>query len=202
MRGTAPTATIAAMVDSAEVTTKTPATYEDVLAAPEDRVAELIDGTLYTHARPRLIHARIAMALSRATAELEHGQGSIGGWSFVTEPELHAGRDVLVPDLAAWRIARFPAAQLHTAAITVMPDWVGEILSPSTARLDHVLKLPRYAAAGVDWAWLVDPTGRTIEVLARDGLRWIVEGAFGMEPTARGPPFEAIELPVARLWGG
>ena len=84
------------------------------------------------------------------------------------EPELHLVGDTLVPDLAGWRRERLPSLP-DAPAVTLAPDWVCEILSPSTERIDRVKKLPAYAHHGVGHAWLINPTTRTLEVFRRDG---------------------------------
>ncbi len=114
-----------------------PATYADLQAVPEHLVAEIIDGALETHPRPRPRHAVVAAEL---TAELVppfgRGRGGPGGWIFMVEPELHLGTQVVVPDIAGWRRSRLPT-EPETAFIETPPDWVCEILSPSTTRIDR-----------------------------------------------------------------
>src|SRR2546425_3772190 len=91
------------------VSTKRRATYADIERLPENIVGEILNGVLYTHARPATPHAR---AQSRIESELDgpfdRGRGGPGGWLIVTEPELHfpSGSDqddVIVPDLAGWQ---------------------------------------------------------------------------------------------------
>ena len=72
------------------------------------------------------------------------GTDGPGGWVILYEPELHLGGNVMVPDLGGWHRERMPDLQ-GAAWSEVPPDWVLEILSPSTFRLDRMLKLPRYA---------------------------------------------------------
>ena len=84
------------------------------------------------------------------------------------EPELHLGADVLVPDLAGWRRERMSEIpDVHFFEIA--PDFCCEILSPSTARLDRVRKLPVYAEHLVGHVWLVDPLAQSLEVFVLDG---------------------------------
>ena len=78
------------------------------------------------------------------------------------------------------------------------PDLVVEVLSPSTARMDRLLKLNRYAAAGVSEYWLVDPAVRTIEFLVNGGEQFVVhaqDGGSWMSPAVAG-----IELDIDALW--
>ena len=133
------------------------ATYEDLLQVPEHLVAEIVNGRLVTHPRPAPRHLR---ASSRLGGELDgpfdQGRGGPGGWWILDEPELHLGPQVLVPDLAGWQRERMPSLP-ETAWFELAPDWVCEVMSPSTARIDRVEKLPIYAAAGVGHVWHIDP---------------------------------------------
>jgi len=82
------------------------------------------------------------------------GSGGPGGWWILGEPELHFGEQVVVPDLAGWRRERLPAMPA-AAFFSLAPDWVCEVLSPSTGRIDRGRKLRIYAEAGVAHAWFV-----------------------------------------------
>ena len=105
----------------------------------------------------------------------------------------------MVPDLAGWRRERLPAIP-EEAFFTLAPDWVCEVLSPSTQKNDRSRKLRIYAEAGVAHAWLVDPVERTLEVLRlRDGA-WTIVGVCVDSDVVRIHPFEALELELGRLW--
>jgi Uma2 family endonuclease len=176
------------------------ATYEDVLSAPEHKVAEILDGELFLSPRPAPRHA---VACSRLGVMLggpfDQGTGGPGGWWILDEPELHLGEQILVPDLAGWRRERLPAMP-EEAYFTLAPDWVCEVLSPATERIDRSRKLRIYAAAGVAHAWLVNPVERTLEVLRlREGAWTIVAVATDQDPV-RIEPFAAVELRLAGLW--
>ena len=133
------------------------ATYDDVLNAPEHKVAEILDGELFLSPRPAPRHAVASSALGMAIGGVRStGTGGPGGWWILDEPELHFGDDVVVPDLAGWRRERMPAIP-DAAFFTLAPDWVCEVLSPSTERIDRGRKLRIYAEAGVAHAWLVNP---------------------------------------------
>ncbi len=175
------------------------ATYDDVLNAPEHQVAEILDGELFLSPRPRPRHA---VASSRLTMELrpfDDEGGTPGGWWVLDEPELHLGEHVVVPDLGGWRRERLPAIP-DAAWFELAPDWVCEVLSPSTERIDRQRKLRIYAAASVGHAWLVNPAERTLEVLRlRDGA-WTILAVHAGDELVRAEPFEALELDLARLW--
>ena len=176
------------------------ATYEDLLVAPRDKVAEIIDGQLRLFPRPALPDAAAASALGEELGPpFKRGRGGPGGWILLDEPELHLGADVLVPDLAGWRRERLPVLPAEPF-IELAPDWVCEVLSASTAATDRADKLPIFARERVGHAWLVDPTQRTLEVLRLDGSRWVLLGVFKDQAAVRAEPFEAFELQLATLW--
>lgn len=178
-----------------------PATYEDLLRVPDHLVAEIVGGELYTSPRPAPRHSQAAGAVhSRLFRAFHEGDGGPGGWWILGEPELHLGDDVLVPDLGGWRRERMPSIP-ETAAITLAPDWVCEVISPSTAALDRVRKMPAYAAHEVQHAWLVDPIARTLEVFEWDHHRWILVATHEGDEKVKAVPFEAIEIDLLVLWG-
>jgi Uma2 family endonuclease len=176
-----------------------PATYEDLLALPENVVGQIIDGELIALPRPALRHARVATTLSaQLDGPFDRGTGGPGGWLFLIEPELHFGADVVVPDLAAWRRERL--AEVPDAPwLELAPDWVCEVLSPSTASLDRVKKMRVYARERVGWYWILDPAARTLEVfrLGEEGS-YVVDAAFDGAALVRARPFDASELEIAR----
>lgn len=179
-----------------------PASYQDVLDAPEHLVAELIAGELYTHPRPAPSHAAAASVLGMDIGSpFQRGRGGPGGWWIVDEPELHLHEDVLVPDLAGWRRARMPE-QPKTAYYELSPDWVCEVLSPSTARVDRVLKVPLYARERIAHVWLVNPADQTLEVLRLDGESYRLIATHGGPALVRAEPFAAVELELGALWAG
>lgn len=177
------------------------ATYADIEALPEHVTGELIDGVLYTQARPAGPHLIVASGLATALdGPFGLGVNGPGGWIFIYEPELHFGGDVLVPDLAAWRIERLPLASRREKFFTIVPDWVCEVASPSTSMRDRRVKAPLYARAGVTHLWLVEPVEGRIEAYERRDERWLVAGTWGDDTDARIPPFDAAQLDLARLW--
>jgi Uma2 family endonuclease len=176
------------------------ATYQDVLDAPEEKVAEIIDGELVLSPRPALRHANFSSGLGTDLGgPFQRGRSGPGGWILLDEPELHFGRNILVPDLAGWRRERLPQVP-DAPFLTLAPDWVCEVLSPATAGRDRTRKLPIYAREKVGHVWLADPALRTLEVLALVDERWSLVAAFLGDEKVRAPPFEAVELELAPLW--
>jgi len=177
-----------------------PATYQDILHLPENVVGEIIDGDLIVSPRPAPQHALASSSLGIGIGgPFGHGRGGPGGWLILDEPELHLDPHILVPDLAGWRRERMPALP-DTAWFTVAPDWVCEVLSPSTAIVDRTRKQDIYREHSVPWLWFVDPTARTIEVLSRTEHGWMVAGTFGGEGEKRIPPFDAVAIDIGLLW--
>lgn len=176
------------------------ATYEDVLAAPAHRVAEIVNGTLITSPRPAPRHSRASSTLGiKIGGAFDLGSGGPGGWWILDEPELHLGRDVMVPDLAGWRRDRLPRLP-EESHFSLSPDWVCEVLSDSSRRHDRAVKMPLYASHGVAHLWLVDPVAHTLEAFSLEGHRWVLVGSYVDEDVVRATPFESLELALAPLW--
>ena len=179
------------------------ATYQDLLDAPENLVAELIDGELLLSPQPRMGHQVAASMLVAILIDaFQRRRAGANGWLIVAEPELHLAREqrVLVPDLAGWRRERTAAIEMDHAAVEVVPDWICEVLSPSTSRLDRLRKLPLYAEHGVAWVWLLDPLARSLEIYRREPEGYLLPGAHGDEAKLHAAPFDAIELDLKELW--
>jgi Uma2 family endonuclease len=177
-----------------------PATYADIEALPPNVVGEIIFGVLHTHPRPAPRHG---IATDELRVELGNqfgrGRGGSGGWLFMIEPELHLGPHVVVPDVAGWkreRLTPFP----ETAFIETPPDWLAEVLSPSTQAVDRTDKLAVYAEFGVGHCWYVDPIAKTLEVLALTGGKWLLAATFKDADSVTAPPFEAHTFPLDVLW--
>lgn len=179
-----------------------PATLADLEALPDNVIGEIIDGELHVQPRPATPHAQASSTLGGVLiGPFRLGKGGPGGWIILDEPELHLGRlpDVLVPDLAGWRREKLPERPA-TSAINIAPNWVCEVLSPSTALKDRGKKLPIYAREGVDHVWLIDPEVKSLDVLRRNGDVWTIVGTFGEDERVRAEPFDAVELDLSILW--
>jgi Uma2 family endonuclease len=168
---------------------------------PEHVVGEILDGELVVSPRPGPDNANAASVLAGALGpSFQFGDGGPGGWWILVEPELHLGEDVLVPDLAGWRrerMAELPKEAFFTAA----PDWVCEVVSPNTARMDRTRKRNTYARAGVSHLWLVEPEAETLELFELETGRWVLSAVHGENEVVRASPFEAVPLKLGRLWG-
>jgi Uma2 family endonuclease len=176
------------------------ATYEDLCKVPDHLVAQIIHGQLITLPRPAPKHARAASIMGgKLVPTYDEGNNGPGGWWMLFEPELHLGPHILVPDLAGWRRERMPTLP-DKAYFELAPDWVCEVLSPSTAQMDRVDKLSIYAAHGVAHAWLVDPDAQTLEILALHEDHWRLERAYKAADEVCAPPFEAISFSLASFW--
>lgn len=175
-------------------------------ALPAHLKGEIIDGELHVQPRPRPRDARVIKRLGRFLSSADDGDGvdrGAGGWFILIEPGIElAGAREIAPDLAGWRRTTLPDLDLD-APITTRPDWVCEVLSPGNTRLVISKKQGAYAAAGVEWLWLVnpDPQARVVQVQRlNDSRQWLIHSTASEEATVRLPPFEEIELPLQRLW--
>lgn len=177
------------------------ATYEDLYSLPENVVGEILGGELFAHPRPAPRHS---LAASMIGAELirgfgSRGTGGNGNWWILDEPECHLGKDVVVPDLAGWRkntLTKIP----DTAWIDIRPDWVCEVISPSTAQYDRGIKREIYAREEVGHYWIVDPVEKIIEVFAlKDGF-WLLAATATNDQQIALVPFETMPFDLSSLW--
>lgn len=176
------------------------ATYEDVLNAPDHMIAEIIAGQLQLQPRPAGRHAAVTSALGEELGPpFKRGQGGPGGWLILDEPELHLDQDILVPDLAGWKRERLPGIG-DEAYFVIAPDWLCEVLSPSSEKRDRTAKLRIYAREGISYVWLINPAQRTLEVLRLHEGKWLALGAYSDDDKVRTEPFEAFELNLGILW--
>ncbi|HEY4059515.1 MAG TPA: Uma2 family endonuclease [Kofleriaceae bacterium] len=185
---------------SGDVRTKHPATYKDVLRAPENQVAELIGRTLYLSPRPKGPQASVAAYLgANLITRFGSGGGGRNRWLILAEPELHLGQRVVVPDLAGWKRRRMNEVPLGHK-FTIVPDWVCEIASPGTATHDRHNKMPLYAEAGVKHVWLITPLPKMLEVYRLVKQQWVFIGTHVGNERVRAEPFDDALLSLSRLW--
>jgi len=177
-------------------------TIDDLDALPSGVKGEIIEGVLYTMTRPRGAHQRVMRFVAgRVGDPFDDGRGGPGGWWILPEPGIElANTPEISPDLAGWRRERLSTLP-EDEPIRVVPDWVCEILSPSTRRHDLLIKKPYYARVGVSHHWIVDRDARTVTVYRLESGRWLELGVFGDDREARMEPFDAVPIDVASFWG-
>ena len=180
---------------------KKKATYDDLLNIAENTTGEIINGELIVTPRPSRRHLYTESALgNKIGPPYQFGEGGgPGGWIILIEPEIGFGEDILVPDLAGWREGRYPEEEPHNW-ISVCPDWVCEVLSPSTQRTDKMEKMPVYARYGVPHLWLIDPIAKTLDVFQLKAGEWVVAGLYVEGTQVRAAPFAEIEIDLNDLW--
>ncbi|HEX6277027.1 MAG TPA: Uma2 family endonuclease, partial [Polyangiaceae bacterium] len=155
----------------------------------------------YTMPRPRGAHQWTILHVgSRVGSPFGDGRGGPGGWWILPEPGIELpNTPEISPDLAGWRRERMPSLP-ENEPIRVVPDWVCEILSPSTQRHDLLIKKPYYARVGVAFHWLIDRSARTLTAYRLESGRWLELGVYGDEREARIEPFDAVALDVSSFW--
>ena len=181
------------------------ATAADLAYLDPERGWEILGGEIVEKAAPTWNHGRVqSRVVSHVGPPFDRrpgGSDGPGGWWVVVEVDIEFDlHDIIRPDIAGWRRERVPEAP-EGFPVRIRPDWVCEVLSPSTARRDLGAKRRLLHAHEVPWYWTVDPVAQFVQV-----LRWTSEG-YLVEATAEPgehvglPPFEAVELDVGRLFG-
>ena len=175
-------------------------TYADLEALPAHLTGELIAGELLVHPRPAPRHSNALASLGDLVrGPFQRGRGGPGGWWILPEPEVHLEADVLVPDLGGFRRSRLPTLAA-TAYLALAPDWVGEVLSPSTEAYDRGLKMGTYARHRVPHVWLLDGLEQTLETYQNDAGVMRPAGRWQGAGRARIAPFDEVELDLGELW--
>jgi Uma2 family endonuclease len=176
-------------------------TLADLDALPPSVVGEIIEGVLYTMTKPRMPHQRATRAIGGGIGgPFDDARGGPGGWWIVVEPGIELpNTPEISPDVAGWRRERMPVMPADEP-IRMVPDWVCEILSPTTKRHDLLVKLPYYAKVGVPYLWVVDLEARAVTAQRLEAGRWLTLGVYGDETEARIEPFDVVPLDVARWW--
>jgi Uma2 family endonuclease len=153
-----------------------PATPHDLVGPKGQEVRqevrqEVIDGVSIPKEQGSRTHAAIHAQLVTQLDSLG------GGWHLASSPEIElAAHQVYLPDLAGWRTSTMPTLP-HERTVLVPPDWVCEILSPTTTERDLGPKHAHYCAAGVGHYWIIDPTYSTLLVLRNIGKAFVVAAA-------------------------
>jgi len=176
--------------------------YTQLEALPKNMTGQIVNNRLIAMPRPTVPHCLARSVLGAdILPSYQYGRGGPGGWWIIDEPEVHFIRDieVVVPDIAGWRKERMPRPP-RTHRCEIVPDWVCEIASPSTAKLDRTEKMPLYAKYGVRYLWLVDPLLKTLEVYElRDGC-WLNIKNYKDNDAVSAVPFNEIVIQLDDLW--
>lgn len=154
----------------------------------------LAPGTLHVVQRPSKRLRRAAETI-RDQLGAEAQVGGRSSWLFELEPEVRFEGRVLDPDLAGWRMASVPGER----PFAVRPDWVCELVSPTTAITDVRVKLPAYAACGIPFIWFVDPELRLLQVFVPEKGQPMLVATASEEDIILLPPFD-VDLSPVRWW--
>jgi Uma2 family endonuclease len=176
-------------------------TLADLDALPPGIVGEIIEGVLYTMTKPRMRHQRATLRIGSGVGDpFDMGRGGPGGWWIVPEPGIELpSTPEISPDVAGWRRERMPEMPVDEP-IRLVPDWVCEILSPTTRRHDMLRKQPYYARVGVAFLWLVDIDARVLTAHRLESSGWHIIGTYSDETEVRIAPFDAVPLNVTDWW--
>lgn len=194
------------MALSAQTPTPRTATLEDFLAIPKaERFHEILDGGLVRKAMPSGLHGVVQRRLGGLLGSYDEGNsgpgGQSGGWWIMSEVEIQLeGRSQLVrPDIAGWRIDRMPEVP-DTFPLTLRPDWVCEVVSPSDPARDTVIKFRDYARAGIPHYWMVDLAAQLVTCLRLSGEHYLVDVEASQSERFCAEPFLNAEISVAQLF--
>lgn len=175
--------------------------YEELCALPENVIGEIINGELIVSPRPAPKHANSASGLTGILREYyQYGRnGGPGGWWILIEPQIEFPEKVVVPDIAGWKKSKMPSLP-DKAYFNLAPDWVCEVLSPSTARYDRISKLQVYANNGITDYWILDPVGKVLETYSLEKGGYKVGPAFSGNDIVKTSPFSDFEFDLGDLW--
>lgn len=136
-------------------------TIEDIYALPEGQRAELIDGQIYDMAPPSRTHQKILGAIYRKIADyIDAHQGTCEVNIAPFAVFLNDDINYVEPDISVV----CDSSKLDDKGCNGAPDWIVEIVSPSTKRMDYMVKLFKYRNSGVKEYWIVDESKNRITV--------------------------------------
>lgn len=138
-------------------------TEEDYYNLPENVRAELIDGQIYYMAAPGRIHQEIlGFLFNTIFNHINSGNGSCKVYPapFAVKLFEHDDKTVVEPDITVI----CDPNKLTDRGCTGAPDWIVEIISPTTSSHDYVRKLNLYMDAGVREYWIVNPIDQSVYV--------------------------------------
>ena len=145
-----------------EETYKETYTIDDIYALPDGERAELIDSQIYYLATPSRTHQRILFSLSRKIADYIDSKGGNCEVDIAPFAVFLNNDDVnyVEPDISVI----CDPSKLDEKGCYGAPDWIIEIVSPTSRQMDYYKKLFKYRTAGVREYWIVDPTKELVMV--------------------------------------
>jgi Uma2 family endonuclease len=181
-----------------------PATLADLLALPDEGHGyEIIDGELVEKETSAEHSKTQASVVGRLMHRYQRQQGGRwpGGWWFGTEPLIAfpGVANPLRPDVVGWRREKAPTYPTGKV-ISVVPDWICEILSTNFTN-DTIKKKRYYHQARVGHYWLIEPVQETLQVYRWDPVGYTEILSVERDAVVRAEPFEATEIPVGIFFG-
>ena len=172
-------------------------TYEDYKHTPEDKRYELLDGELIMVLAPRTAHQRtsrdILIPINTFVAESDLGEVFIAPCDVVL-----SDTDVVQPDLLF--VSKERSHTINEDNIRGAPDLVIEILSPSRAQRDRMLKRTLYALHGVPEYWQADTDAKIAMVLTLDNGEYKVAGIYGEGQMLVSPLLQGFTLDIDKIF--
>jgi Uma2 family endonuclease len=174
-------------------------TWDDFVMLDEDDLRELIDGELVEVEVPTGIHEFIvAMLVHRLMGwALPRRAGFALASGFKVRITNRRG---VMPDVQFFRAGSRDAERRPQGLVGGHPDLVVEVVSPSSARYDRVIKLRYYASIGVPEYWIIDPGARTLERLVLREQTYLIAEVASDDDVLRPQSFEELEIPLSELW--
>jgi Uma2 family endonuclease len=174
-------------------------TQETQALIEEYNFDEFIDGKVIANSRPTSKHQRIVHRLGTWLDQFETKLVDPEGWWILPEVEILFYRNKLIPDLSGWRKERQPKLPADNP-IEEIPDWVCEVLSPSSRKTDTQLKPPIYHKSKVAHRWQIDPETRSLDVFRWTDAGWLLLETVSEDDKAKLEPFDSLELDLSALW--
>lgn len=171
--------------------------YQDYCLLPEDKRYELIDGELYMAPAPGSRHQSVLRNLEFLMWTFVKAN-HLGQVFFAPFDVILSNEDVVQPDLLF--VSQERRDIISERGCEGPPDLVVEVLSPSSAQRDRVLKRKLYAQYGVREYWLVDIENETIEVLHLGEEDFISQGSYSSEGQAVSQVLPGLSVPVNQVF--
>lgn len=180
-------------------------TFDDLLAAWEDNERqELINGEIVQRPSPRFSHSTVQGQLRGEYHSLQKKKKGDGGWWICTEISVrYSATQAPSHDIAGWRKERLP--QPPAGVMTVNPDWVCEIVSPSHEKKDTLQIMLLLLAQQVPYYWIVYPEDRTVMVYALNDGKYVLTATETVRDesyTVALPPFMDMPIDLGSVFEG